>query len=207
MKQTQCENVRTGNDALREAKTLQVVTRTPRPAPSFRLPAELGIPACLPAVRVYASARVWCFMPTGTSLFRARPLPAYVQGLKHHSVVEYLDVFLHSADGYLVVCTVMELCNRYAPICTHWHIGAGPHGPDAKSLALSGRTSIWAPTARDRARARAAQMKPRMHRREFNLRMRARKHVAEIHSPSRVLMRAQPVRPRSREGERIATEA
>lgn len=56
IKQTQCENVRTGNDALREAKTLQ--------------------------------------------------------GLKHHSVVEYLDVFLHSADGYLVVCTVMELCNR-----------------------------------------------------------------------------------------------
>jgi len=29
------------------------------------------------------------------------------QGLKHHLVVEYLDVFLHSADGYLVVCTGM----------------------------------------------------------------------------------------------------
>jgi hypothetical protein len=23
-----------------------------------------------------------------------------------------MDVFLHSANGYLVVCTVMELCNR-----------------------------------------------------------------------------------------------
>mmetsp|Transcript_63471 Transcript_63471/g.156253 ORF Transcript_63471/g.156253 Transcript_63471/m.156253 type:complete len:366 (+) Transcript_63471:130-1227(+) len=56
LKQTQCENVRAGNDALREAKMLQ--------------------------------------------------------GLRHSSVTRYHDVFLHSANGYLVVCTVMELCNR-----------------------------------------------------------------------------------------------
>eukprot|EP00960_Hanusia_phi_P065440 766094-Hanusia_phi.AAC.1 len=47
LKQTQCSNVRVGNDALNEAKTLQ--------------------------------------------------------SLKHLSVVQYLDVFLHSSDGYLVV--------------------------------------------------------------------------------------------------------
>jgi len=56
LKQTQCSNVRVGNDALNEAKTLQ--------------------------------------------------------SLKHLSVVQYLDVFLHSSDGYLVVCTITELCDR-----------------------------------------------------------------------------------------------
>ena len=37
---------------------------------------------------------------------------AFYQGLRHHSVVKYNDVFLNSADGYLVVCCAMELCNR-----------------------------------------------------------------------------------------------
>ncbi|KAJ1469338.1 kinase-like domain-containing protein [Baffinella frigidus] len=56
LKETECDSVRAGNDALKEAKTLQ--------------------------------------------------------GLKHHSVVKYNDVFLNSANGYLVVCCAMELCNR-----------------------------------------------------------------------------------------------
>ena len=56
MKQTACENVKAGNEALKEAKILQK--------------------------------------------------------MHHTSVVQYYDVFLHATNGYLVVCTVMELCNR-----------------------------------------------------------------------------------------------
>ena len=36
----------------------------------------------------------------------------FLQKMRHTSVVQYHDVFLHSVNGYLVICTVMELCNR-----------------------------------------------------------------------------------------------
>jgi serine/threonine protein kinase len=36
----------------------------------------------------------------------------FLQRVRHNSVVQYHDVFLHSIDGFLVICTVMELCNR-----------------------------------------------------------------------------------------------
>ena len=36
----------------------------------------------------------------------------FLQKMRHTSVVQYHDVFLHSINGYLVICTVMELCNR-----------------------------------------------------------------------------------------------
>jgi len=67
VKQTQCENVRTGNDALREAKTLQV-------ADIFCLPAESGMPACLPASKACVCFRTrmvlhidWYVLAPGTA--------------------------------------------------------------------------------------------------------------------------------------------
>ena len=34
----------------------------------------------------------------------------HTQGLSHRNVVRYHDVFLHSDDGLMNVCTVMEFC-------------------------------------------------------------------------------------------------